>query len=246
VRYLGVSGFEIVGEHGHRIVVDPCLSGDPALDVPASPVSVRELDGVDVVLVTHGAWDHRGDAYEITRRSAAVLVCGPEVRLNALRCGVPDAQIRKAITGTVYESFAGRIRTVPACHLSLISDDTGVFAGPAVGFVIETPGGTRLYHSGDTSLFGDLRLIGERYQPDVAFVCVGETEHGLTPLPPDEAVIAVRWLGSPRVVIPMHHCPGDPEPDVFERLMKAHLPHIATMRLNPGDWTRLGPFGGTT
>ncbi|MGH2727458.1 MAG: MBL fold metallo-hydrolase [Actinomycetota bacterium] len=234
IRYLGVSGFEIVTGAGTRVVVDPFLDGSEAKGIPPSPVTLDDLDGTHAVAVSHGAWDHLGQAVEITRRSGAVLCCGVDVRVHAMKDGIADESIRKMIPGTTFTVRDISIRALPASHVSFFSSHGEHLSAQPLSFLIRAEPGIAVYHSGDTSLFGDLKLFGELYRPDVALLCVGGTEDGLAPLPPDEAAIAADWLNA-RVVVPMHFRPGDPEPKEFRERLGERRPDIAVRMLEPGE-----------
>jgi L-ascorbate metabolism protein UlaG (beta-lactamase superfamily) len=235
LRFLGTSGFEITTESGRRVVVDPFLCGNDRL--PPSPVPLGELAGADVVLVTHGAYDHLGQALDIVAAGEATLVCGPEVRVHALAAGLPEARVAKAVPGSEVVVAGVRVKSLAAVHLSMVRHDGGWLSGVPLSFLIETDGGTQLFHSGDTALFGDLKLYGELYSPRIVMLCVGETEPALSPLPPEEAAIAADWLGAPYVV-PMHFRPGDPEPAAFVAALRARRPDLEAVVLEPGGrWT---------
>jgi L-ascorbate metabolism protein UlaG (beta-lactamase superfamily) len=85
LKYLGISAFQIEAE-GHIMLVDPCITMNES-----SPVKVEDMEeGIDIILVTHGAPDHMGDAVEIQKRTKATLVSGPGVRVHAIRQGVRE------------------------------------------------------------------------------------------------------------------------------------------------------------
>ncbi len=239
LRFLGTSGFEITTEAGRRVLIDPFLAGNER--VPPSPVTVEELAGADLVLVTHGAYDHLGQAFDILAAGDATLVCGAEVRIHAIACGVAPERVAKVLPGTRLETGDGiAVKALPVSHLSLIDSPAGRLSGPPLAFVVETDGGTRIFHSGDTSLVGDLRLFGELYRPHVVLLCVGETEPMTAPLPPDEAAIAADWLDAP-LVVPMHFVPGDPEPARFTAALAQRRPDILVVHLAPGERVTLEP-----
>ncbi|MEX2555422.1 MAG: MBL fold metallo-hydrolase [Actinomycetota bacterium] len=233
IRFLGVSGFEIVSAAGTRIVVDPFLAGSDAYGLPPSPVTLGELDGTHAVVVSHGAWDHLGQAVEIALRSDAALCCGVDVRVHAMKEGIPPARIRKMIPGTSCTVRDVSIRALPASHVSFFESHGEHLSSQPLSFLIRLDEGTAIYHSGDTSLFGDLKLFGELYRPTVALLCVGATEQGLAPLPPEEAVIAADWLNA-GIVIPMHFRPGDPEPKEFRERLAEVRPDIEVRTLDAG------------
>lgn len=232
LRFLGVSGFEITTEDGTTVVVDPFLAGSAEMGLPPSPVRVADLRDVHLVLVTHGAYDHLGQAVDIATRTRATLVCGPEVRIHALRQGLPGAQIAKMVSGSSLEVHGVRIRALEAHHVSFFESQGVYLSAQPLSYMIETVSGTRLYHSGDTSLFSDLKLFGELYRPHVALLCVGAVEEGVAALPPEEAAIAADWLNAP-LVIPMHYRDSS-EVEAFQARLAARRPDIRVVRLEPG------------
>ncbi len=233
LRFLGVSGFEIRTPSGTTIVVDPFLSGSPEMGLPPSPVSVEELRQVHLVLVTHGAFDHLGQAVEIAKQTGATLGCGVDVRIHALGQGLPASQIGKMIPGSALEVRGVRVRALEAHHVSFFQSGGTYLSAQPLSFLIQTETGTRIYHSGDTSLFSDLKLFGELYRPHIALLCIGAAEEGVAALPPDEAAIAADWLNAP-IVIPMHYRNGSPEVGVFLSAMEKRRPDVRTVPLEPG------------
>jgi L-ascorbate metabolism protein UlaG (beta-lactamase superfamily) len=209
LRYVNFSGFEITTHDGYRIVIDPFLAGSDEHGVPSSPVPLDALDQTNLVLVSHGAFDHLGQAVEIVKRSGALLACGPDVRVHALANGVPADRIAYLLSGCTLQLDRVTIKALDVRHISLFKSGDDWLSGQPLSFMIKLLGGPTIYHSGDTSLFGDLKLFGELHRPDVALLCVGGVRsHGfeVVPLPPDEAALALEWLGA-RLAIPMHYRP---------------------------------------
>jgi len=244
LRYLNFSGFEIVSGDGYRVVVDPFLAGSEQHGIPPSPVSLSELDHTDLVLVSHGAFDHLGQALEIVQRSGAYLACGPDVRLHALSQGIPDERIAYLLSGCS-ATFAHRVtvKALDVRHISLFRSGEHWLSGQPLSFMINLPGGPAhddaltVYHSGDTSLFSDLKLFGELHRPDVALLCVGGVRsHGfeVVPLPPEEAALALQWLGAP-LAIPMHFRPDDDAAHQFAAAVAARTPAARVHIMSPGD-----------
>jgi L-ascorbate metabolism protein UlaG (beta-lactamase superfamily) len=223
LRYLNFSGFEITTRSGYRIVIDPFLSGSVDHGIPPSPVPLDALDHTDLVLVSHGAFDHLGQAVEIVKRSGALLACGADVRLHALSDGIPPERIAYLLSGCTFQTDRVVVKALDVRHISLFRSGDDWLSGQPLSFMIKLPGGPIIYHSGDTSLFSDLKLFGELHQPDVALLCVGGVRsHGfeVVPLPPDEAALALEWLGA-RLAIPMHYRPDSSAAHEFVRLVAA-------------------------
>lgn len=242
VRFLGVSGFEIWCEDGaqkrSRVVIDPFLAGDSELGLPPSPVRTKHLTDSEAILVTHGAHDHLGQAVEIAKGGKATLCCGVDVRIHALREGLPESQIAKMIYGCTYTQGDLRIKALGAQHVSFFRSHGTYLSGQPLSYLLEMGDGYRIFHSGDTSLFGDLKLYGELYRPHVAMLCVGAAEKDLAPLPPEEAALAADWLNAP-LVIPMHFRPGSAEPEAFAEFLSRRRPDIEVAQLQAGEQLQL-------
>ncbi len=119
LRYVNFSGFEITAHDGYRIVIDPFLSGSEEHGIPASPVPIDSLDQTDLVLVSHGAFDHLGQAVEIVNRSGALLACGPDVRLHALAHGIPADRIAYLLSGCTLQTDRVTVKALDVRHISL-------------------------------------------------------------------------------------------------------------------------------
>lgn len=193
LTWLGHATFLLTAPDGTRIVIDPWLQGNPAC-----PDEFRTLDKCDLILITHGHFDHMGDAVELARISGAPVVANYEI------CSWLAG---KGITNTCPMNKGGRqtvagvtVKMTHAVHSSGISDgDTIVYGGEAGGFVVWMAGAPTLYFSGDTDLFGDMHLIGELHHPDVAVLPIGDH----FTMSPEEAAVAVRLIGA-RTVVPAH------------------------------------------
>ena len=119
LRFLGVAGFEIVSER-HRILIDPFLTGNAL-----APCSPDEIDTPDVILVTHAAYDHYGDAAAIARRTGAPVVCGADVRLKLIDDGVAPEQIQATVWGVLVEVAGVVVRPVECHHWSFATLSDG-------------------------------------------------------------------------------------------------------------------------
>jgi len=165
IRFFGMAGYEIVGPK-RRILIDPFLTGNPA-----APARAGELEKPDVILVTHAAFDHLGDAPEIARRTGAPVVCGGDVKAVLLEAGIPETQIHATVWGIVVEVGGVVVRPVESRHWSQTRLKNGQYvSGVPMGFIVEPEPGIRIYHCGDTAIFGDMKLIGELYKPNVGLM----------------------------------------------------------------------------
>lgn len=190
----------------HDILIDPFLTGNPKAAVAAEALSPQ------TIVITHAHADHVGDALAIAKRAGSRIVSSVEIvgklGRDAEGSGGAGAAtfLGANIGGRVAMPF-GALRFTPAWHSSGFAD--GSYGGMPMGVVIEIDG-YRIYHAGDTGLFGDMALIG-RHGLDVALLPIG----GHFTMDPGEALEAVRLL-RPRHVIPIHHGTfGLIEQDVF-------------------------------
>jgi L-ascorbate metabolism protein UlaG (beta-lactamase superfamily) len=204
VRFLGASAFDITTASGTRVLIDPYLG--------LGPTQMRDFQRVDLILITHGAWDHYGSTAEIARQGRAQILAGGEV-IEALRAeGIPEDRLLATAWGLTVDFRGVRIRSIPSHHVSRTHLPDGRWTtGSPMGFLVDVPP-HRIYHLGDTALFSDLRLFAELYHPTIGLVhvslplelSVGDARVVTGELTPDEAVLASRWLNL-RYVLPCHH-----------------------------------------
>ncbi|MGH6904882.1 MAG: metal-dependent hydrolase, partial [Geminicoccaceae bacterium] len=145
----------------------------------------------------------------------APVVANYELGRQLSALGILDAEktISMNKSGTVSPLGRGiKIHMVPAEHSSSV--DLGVLraepspgtprhleGGVAVGYVVELENGFKIYHAGDTGVFGDMALIHRLYEPDLALMPIG----GHYSMGPDLAAFALRELIKPKQVIPIHY-----------------------------------------
>jgi L-ascorbate metabolism protein UlaG (beta-lactamase superfamily) len=195
VTWLGHSTFRIETPAGKTVLLDPWVMGNPAC-----PESEKKLKKVDVMLCTHGHFDHIGDAVEIAKKHDKATVVGIfELCAWLQKKGVKNiAPMNKGGTQQVGDI---KVTMVDAVHSCGIQDgDQIVYGGEACGYVVEFANGLRLYHAGDTAAFGDMHIIHELYRPELAMLPIGD--HFV--MSPREAAYAVQLL-RPKTVIPMHY-----------------------------------------
>lgn len=206
IHWYGQSAFRIETPSGGVILIDPWLT------VPTNPDknSIAELGRVDYILITHGHFDHVGNAVEIAKKTGAVLIATADLGRNLIAVeGYPKDKFLAAYTGgTVALPKAGaRVTLVNAIHGSNLLLSKPPESGPAtvpggnpVGFVLQIDGGPTIYHTGDTDVFTDMKLIPEFFKIDVMLACIG----GTYTMDPVRAALAVKWV-NPKHVIPMHY-----------------------------------------
>jgi L-ascorbate metabolism protein UlaG (beta-lactamase superfamily) len=195
ISWLGHSTFVIELPGGHRIVTDPWL-GNP--NCPPDLAKPEALGKVTLILVSHGHADHLTDVAAVARATGAPIVCLFEVGLYLTGKGVQN--VRDMGKGGTQQIDGLSITMTNAIHSgSIVDGGQIVYLGGAAGFVIRGPQVPTIYFAGDTALFGDMRMIGELYSPQIAFLPIGDHYT----MGPDTAAIAARWLGV-RQVVPMH------------------------------------------
>ena len=214
VLWLGHATTRITSTTGKVILIDPFLTKNPK--TPAEYKDLKALGKVDLILITHGHMDHVRDLKELAALSGAKVVAAYAFAHNSAALGVvaKDKVIGMNKGGTVTPLGPDiKIHMVPAEHASAI--DTGVpgygdadagkirfiEGGVPVGYVVELENGFKVYHSGDTAVFGDMALIHEFYKPDLALVSIG----GHFTMGPAGAAYAVTNLLKPKQVIPIHY-----------------------------------------
>jgi len=229
-RFYGISFFEIETEN-RRILIDPSVKENILC-----PIKVEEITRADLILVTHGAPDHMGDAIEIQKQTGATLVSGPGVREHALRFGVDRKDTISMLWGDFIEVRDVKVQCVECRHISFFKSGDTFISDLPLSFIISPEDGVRIYDVGDTALFSDMKLIGELYQPNIALVPIGgapELTGGWTHLAPREASLAVQWV-HPEIVIPTHFDPNSNEAKSFVERVKYLSPLTKVIVLNPG------------
>ncbi|MBZ5750161.1 metal-dependent hydrolase [Metabacillus rhizolycopersici] len=191
-----------VSYHGHsavqvstgtkKIIIDPFINGNELSDL-----EVANLE-VDVIILTHGHNDHFGDTVEIAKKNNALVIAPYEL---AVYIGKNDIKIHPMNIGGAYQFDFGTVKLTQAFHGSSYEEQDGtvVYTGMPSG-VLLTVNGQTIYHAGDTALFSDMKMIGERNSIDLAFLPIGDN---LT-MGPEDAVAAADWLKAKKVV-PIHY-----------------------------------------
>lgn len=196
LTWLGHAAFRIVTPSGRVLLIDPFLTSNPTC-----PEALKKPDRVDVMFITHGHSDHLGDAVSLAKQFKPEIVAMPEICGWLASQGADKAKGHGMNKGGTVPIGDVDATMVHAIHSSGI-DDGGkmVYGGEAAGFVIRLPGGMTVYHAGDTAVFGDMKIIGELYAPDLALLPIGDHYT----MSPREAALAIRLLGVKHVV-PMHY-----------------------------------------
>jgi len=208
VLWLGQSAFRITTPGGKVIVTDPWLLNNPK--TPAQYKNLDALGKVDLLLVTHGHGDHIADAPALARRNAIPMWAPGDLNMSLATLGVlpPEQLPRFNKSGRITPLPGIKVTATHAEHSSVYvwrnpatgKDETHP-GGDPVGFIIELENGFRIWHMGDTGVFGDMKWIGEYYRPDLVLIPIG----GHFTMDPADAAYAVRELIKPKFAIPMHY-----------------------------------------
>ena len=208
IQWLGQSAIKITTPGGKVIVLDPWLTTNPK--TPAEYKNLDALGKVDLILVSHGHYDHIADAPALAKKNN-VPVYGP-AGLNQVwvTLGVlpPELSLRFGKCGTINPLPNIKVTATHAEHSSEIvwknsttGKDESHIGGEPVGFIIELENGFKIYHTGDTGLFGDMKFIGEYYKPDLVIIPIG----GHFVMSPKDAAYATREWIKPKYALPVHY-----------------------------------------
>jgi len=197
ITWLGHASFAFTTPTGSVLLIDPWLVNNPAC-----PPALKKPARVDIILITHGHGDHIGDVVTLARAHKPTIAAIYETALwleaqgleNVAGMGKGGTQKLGEIEATLVNAFHSN--GIESGH----PGEPVVYGGEAGGFIIRLPGDLTIYHAGDTCVFGDMRIIGELYKPDVACLPIGD----LYTMGPREAAYAIRLLGVGHV-IPMHY-----------------------------------------
>jgi len=202
VTWMGHAAFVVKTPQGTVLAIDPWFTN------PANPdkESVQKTEHLDFILVTHGHFDHVGDAVALGQKTGAKLVATFDLVKVLVGAGYPKEQATMTtagnVGGTIELTPDLSVTIVPAVHGSTFQKDANSpieTAGSPVGFVLHIRGGPTLYHTGDTSVTADMKLVGDRYPIDVMLACIG----GHFTMDPVDAATAARLVRA-KAVVPMH------------------------------------------
>ena len=222
LTWLGHSTFRIETPEGKTFYVDPWIGGNPSC-----PESEKNVKKADVLVITHGHFDHIADAVDLGKREGTTVVGIFELCSWLEKKGTKKTSPMNKGGTQLVEGV--RITMVHAVHSCGIQDgDQIVYGGEACGYVMEFSNGVKIYHAGDTNVFSDMAIIHDLYAPKIAMLPIGDH----FTMSPREAAYACKLL-KPETVIPMHFGtfpiltgkPGD---------LQKLAPEVKVLEMKPG------------
>lgn len=210
VLWLGQAATRITTPTGKVIMIDPWITTNPK--TPANFRTIESVGKVDLILVTHGHFDHFADAPALSLLNKAPMYGPAGLNQSVIALGILPVELapRFGKGGTIQPFGPGgvKITAVHAEHSSELgwkNPATGKeevhVGGEPVGYIIEMENGFKIWHMGDTGVFGDMRLIGDMYRPDLVLIPIG----GHFVMNPVDAAMAVREMIRPRFALPIHY-----------------------------------------
>jgi L-ascorbate metabolism protein UlaG (beta-lactamase superfamily) len=226
ITWLGHATVLIQTAGGTNLLIDPFIAQNPKypknFDLPSK---------IDYVLLTHGHGDHISDVVPVAKKHGSTVVAIYELADYVAGQGVDSAKTIGINLGGTVQLGDVAASMVDAKHSSGAQDKNGThYVGVAAGYVLSVANGPVLYHAGDTHVFGDMRLIGELYHPDVAMLPIG----GHYTMGPREAALAARYIGA-KTVLPLHFGTFPPLTGTPDELAKLVDAGIQVVPWKPGD-----------
>lgn len=211
---------------GKRVYIDPWLQGNPAC-----PESEWNPERVDIIAVTHPHFDHIGDVVPLAARFEPAIVAQYEVAEWLKQQGVAISEDRPGMNkgGTLVVDGIAFTMTHAVHSSGIVVGEDMRYGGDAAGYIITLENGLRLYVAGDTCVFGDMQILRELYEPDIAILPIGD----YMTMGPEQAALALRLLGTKRC-IPCHFGTTPlftGTPDALRRL----APDVDVLNLTPGQ-----------
>ncbi len=226
IRWFGHSGFSIHDPSGKTVLIDPWFQGNPT--APSGPEGVPKAE---FLLLTHDHFDHAADAVLLARQTGALVVGIFELAGDLKARGVPESQLLHGGNGM---NVGGTV-LLDGFSFTMTEARHSCALGVPVGYVIQTPSGLTIYHSGDTGIFAGMALIGELHSIDVAMLPIGS----VFTMDFRQAAKAASLLRA-KTVIPMHYGTFpilEPSADRFVAEMKKTAPATRVIVLSPGQET---------
>ena len=195
ITWYGHSAFRLDFK-GQAVLIDPFFTGNPAF----TSDKAAAIKGVSHILLTHGHGDHVGDTLDIAKSTGAMVTANYDLGMWLVGKGLQN--LNPMNTGGTTQPGDFTVTLVRADHSSGdIADGMPIYLGNPCGVIVKAAGEPTVYHMGDTDLFGDMALINELHQPNVAMMPIGDR----FTMGAKSAAFAVKRFFKLDVVIPCHY-----------------------------------------
>jgi L-ascorbate metabolism protein UlaG (beta-lactamase superfamily) len=222
--WIGHGTWRVRSAQGKEILIDPWVMNNPV-----APEHLKKVDRCDLMLVTHGHFDHIHDALEIAKATGCTVHAIFETATWLGSKGVE--KVDGGNKGGTHEFDGIKVTLVHAEHSCGITDgDQIIYGGEACGLVIEFENGFTIYFAGDTDVFGDMKLIAELHNLDAVFLPIGD----YYTMSPKRAAKAVELLGA-KTVVPMHFGTFPPLVGRPSQLQELVGSGVKVLDIKPGD-----------
>ncbi len=236
VTWYGHAAFVVKTPAGTTLAIDPWITNPADKDKTA----IEKITKLDYILISHGHFDHVGDAIALQKKTGAKIVGSSDLAGQLVAAGIPKEAAGFDTVGNAGgvlkltdEVTVAMVQAVHSSGFRATQDGPLLFGGAPLGFVIRIQGGPTLYHTGDTAYFGEMKQIRDRFHPDVMLACIG----GHFTMDPKDAALAARDTGV-KSVVPMHYgtfpvLSGTPQQLAAE--LKKTAPHAKVLQMQIGE-----------
>lgn len=224
--WIGHGSWKARSAKGKEILIDPWVMNNPA-----APETLKTVDRCDLMLITHGHFDHIHDAVEIAQRTKPTIITNHEISVWLGSKGLDGEKIVGTNKGGTVDVDGIKVLLVHAEHTCGITENGNlIYGGEACGLVIEFENGFTIYFAGDTDVFGDMALIAELSKFDVAFLPIGD----FYTMGPARAAKAAQLL-KVKTVVPMHFATFPVLVGRPNQLQELVGPGVRVLDIKPGD-----------